>query len=238
MLGLPDHVTAVLFDLDGVLTDTASVHFAAWKKTFDALLEPRGQREFSEDDYDEYVDGKLREDGVRSLLSARGIELPDGPPDAEGLDTVHGIANTKNATVLDLIKSDGVKVYPGSRRYLEHASAGGLRRAVVSSSANAAAVLAVTGLDEHVEELVDGSTIAAEHLRGKPAPDAFLAGAQRLGVEPGSAAVVEDAVAGVAAGKAGRFGYVIGVNRIDDKHGAELAADGADVVVTDLGELL
>jgi beta-phosphoglucomutase family hydrolase len=238
MLGLPDHVTAVLFDLDGVLTDTASVHFAAWKKTFDAVLEARGQRAFTEADYDEFVDGKLREDGVRSLLDSRGIAVPDGPSDADGLDTVNGIANAKNATVLDLIKTGGVTVYPGSRRYLEQASAAGLRRAVVSSSANAAAVLAVTGLDRHVEQLVDGTTIATEHLRGKPAPDSFLAAAQRLDVEPAHAAVVEDAVAGVAAGKAGRFGYVVGVNRLDEHHGTELAADGADVVVADLGELL
>jgi beta-phosphoglucomutase family hydrolase len=238
MLGLPEEITALLFDLDGVLTDTASVHFAAWKQTFDAVLAAAHEPEFTEDDYDQFVDGKPRQDGVRSFLAARHLDRPEGAPDDASIDTVAGIANRKNAAVLALIERDGVTVYPGSRRYLEQAEAGGLSRAVVSSSANAATVLHVTGLEQFIQARVDGVTLAEQHLQGKPAPDTFLAGARRLGVEAARAAVFEDAVAGVAAGRAGRFGYVVGVNRLDAHHGQELAAHGADVVVSDLGDLL
>jgi beta-phosphoglucomutase family hydrolase len=234
VLGLPDEVTACLFDLDGVLTDTAAVHNKAWTEMFDGFLKQRGQAPFDPDaDYPRYVDGRPRADGVRAFLDSRGITLPDGdpddPPDAE---TVHGLGNRKNDLLLAAIDRDGVEVFDGSRRYLAAARDAGLRRAVVSSSANTKQVLSVTGLDEYVEEVVDGT----EHLPGKPAPDSFLAAAERLGVEPRQAAVFEDATAGVEAGRAGDFGCVIGVDRIG--HAADLREHGADVVVGDLAELL
>jgi beta-phosphoglucomutase family hydrolase len=237
MLGLPESVSALLFDLDGVLTDTASVHFAAWRETFDPVLAAHGQGEFTQHDYDEYVDGRPREDGVRSLLAARGIHLPEGSAADDGLTSVLGIANAKNDRVLALIKRDGVTVYEGSRQYLHAAAQAGLHRAVVSSSANAAAVLEVAGLAPYVEQLIDGNTLKTQHLQGKPAPDSFLAGARALGVAPAVATVFEDAVAGVAAGRAGGFGFVVGVNRLDGQHGRELWANGANMVVTDLGQL-
>lgn len=239
MLGLPDHVTACLFDLDGVLTDTASVHRAAWKATFDAYLAATGEEPFTEDDYNDHVDGKPRADGVRDFLASRGIHLPEGEPDdPPDRDTVNGIGNRKNELLTEHIHRDGVRVYEGSRRYLEKARDAGLARAVVSSSANARTVLQVTGLDEYIQAVVDGHTIVEQNLAGKPAPDSFVAGAERLGTQPANAAVFEDALAGVAAGRAGRFGYVVGVNRLDVTHATGLREHGADVVVTDLAELL
>jgi beta-phosphoglucomutase family hydrolase len=239
MLGLPDSITTCLFDLDGVLTDTASVHKAAWKLTFDPILAARGLRAFTEGDYDDYVDGKPRADGVRDFLASRDIHLPEGSPDATaGDDSVNAVGNRKNELLLERIHTDGVKVYDGSRRYLQAAEAAGLRRVVVSSSANTADVLHVTGLEAFVEGRVDGVTLAAEHLPGKPAPDSFLAGAKLAGVGAEQAVVFEDAVAGVQAGHAGKFGYVVGVNRLDDAHGRALREHGASVVVRDLGELL
>jgi beta-phosphoglucomutase family hydrolase len=246
MLGLPDHVQACLFDLDGVLTDTASVHNKAWKEMFDAYLRERSERTGEpfvpfdpDEDYAQYVDGRPRADGVRTFLKSRGIELPEGshddPPDAE---TVNGLGNRKNEALLRAIKRDGVTVYEGSRRYLEAAADAGLRRIVVSSSANTAQVLGVTGLDALVEGRIDGVAIEREHLKGKPAPDTFIAGARCAEVEPKNAAVFEDAIAGVEAGRSGSFGFVVGVNRLDEEHGRELRAKGADVVVTDLAELL
>ena len=239
MLGLPEPITACLFDLDGVLTDTAAVHRAAWGATFDPVLKAHGQRPFTETDYEDYVDGKPRIDGVRDFLAARGIALPEGgPDDRPDAETIHAVAERKNGEVLRRIKSDGVRVFDGSRRYLEAASEAGLRRVVVSSSANTAEVLSVTGLDRFVEGRVDGVTIATGHLAGKPAPDSFLAGAKLAGVEPAHAAVFEDATAGVEAGHRGRFGYVVGVNRHDEAHAKALREHGADIVVTDLAELL
>jgi beta-phosphoglucomutase family hydrolase len=239
MLGLPATVTACLFDLDGVLTDTASVHRRAWKQTFDELLVPRGQSPFTDRDYADYVDGKPRSDGVRDFLASRGIALPEGdrgdPPDRE---TIRGVGNRKNTLLLQHIRDDGVAVYDGSRRYLEAARDAGLRRVVVSSSANTAEVLDVTGLAALVEGRVDGTTLAERHLAGKPAPDSFLAGATLVGAAPSQAAVFEDATAGVAAGRAGGFGMVVGVNRLDDAHAAALRQRGADIVVSDLGDLL
>lgn len=239
VLGLPDDVQACLFDLDGVLTDTAAVHRGAWKHTFDPVLEAHGQRPFSEDDYNDYVDGKPRLDGVRDLLAARGIEVDEGgdddPPDAE---TVHGIAARKNAELVRRISEDGVHVYPGSKRYLEQAARAGLRRVVVSSSANTAQVLQVTGLDEFIEHRIDGVTIEEKGLKGKPAPDSFLAGAELAGVDPAHAAVFEDATAGVEAGRGGNFAFVVGVNRLDDSHARALDQQGADIVVDDLADLL
>ncbi len=241
MLGLPEGVTACLFDLDGVLTDTAAVHNRAWSQTFDEFLEARdgaGFRPFDPgDDYNRYVDGKRREDGVRSFLASRGVELPEGgpddPPDAQ---TVHGVGNRKNELLLATIARDGVEVYEGSRTYLRAARDAGLRRAVVSSSANTAQVLEVTGLAEYVELRVDGVTAREEQLPGKPAPDTFLRAAELLGVPATQAVVFEDALAGVEAGRAGRFGYVVGVDRVGQA--AELRERGADVVVQDLAELL
>jgi beta-phosphoglucomutase family hydrolase len=239
VLGLPDSISTCLFDLDGVLTDTAAVHRAAWGATFDPVLKAHGQQPFSETDYEDYVDGKPREDGVRDFFASRGIELTEGGPDdpAEA-ETVHAISQRKNDEVLRRIKTDGVRVFDGSRRYLEAAADAGLRRIVVSSSANTAQVLEVTGLDRFVEGRVDGVTIAKDHLAGKPAPDSFLAGARLAGVEPAAAAVFEDATAGVEAGHRGEFGFVIGVNRHDDAHAAALREHGANVVVTDLADLL
>ena len=244
MLGLPDGVTACLFDLDGVLTDTAAVHNRAWKQTFDEFLRRRADAggdpfvEFDPGaDYNAHVDGKKREDGVRAFLASRGIVLPEGTPeDAPDADTVWGVGNRKNELLLATLERDGVEVYEGSRRYLQAAKDAGLRRAVVSSSANTAQVLEVTGLAELVELRVDGLTARERGLPGKPAPDTFLAAAADLGVTAAQAVVFEDALAGVQAGRAGDFGYVVGVDRVGQADA--LAAQGADVVVQDLAELL
>ncbi|RUP26903.1 MAG: beta-phosphoglucomutase family hydrolase [Mycolicibacterium sp.] len=244
MLGLPEAVHACLFDLDGVLTDTASVHKKAWKAMFDDYLRQRAERDGepfvafdSHGDYLQYVDGKPRQDGVRSFLRSRGIDLPDGnpddPPDAE---TVAGLGNRKNEMFQKVLHDDGVEAFSGSRRYLEAVAAAGLGIAVVSSSANTRQVLDVTGLSHFVQQRVDGLTLRDEHIAGKPAPDSFLRAAQLLGVEPAAAAVFEDALAGVAAGRNGHFGYVVGVDRADQA--AQLRDSGADVVVSDLAELL
>jgi beta-phosphoglucomutase family hydrolase len=244
MLGLPDGIQACLFDLDGVLTNTAAVHAKAWKEMFDQFLQEWSQQHGipfqpfdARAEYDAYVDGKPRAAGVRDFLAARGITLPDGtpddPPDAM---TVNGLGNRKNEAVQRRIRTEGVEVFEGSRRYLEAAEQAGLRRAVVSSSANTREVLDVTGLARYVEQVVDGVTIRTDGLKGKPAPDTFLAAAEGFGVEPAAAVVFEDALAGVSAGRSGAFGYVIGVDRVGQA--AELKAHGADVVVRDLAELL
>jgi beta-phosphoglucomutase family hydrolase len=244
VLGLPGNIQALLFDLDGVLTQTAKVHAAAWKQTFDEFLRERAQESgsgfvpFDEvADYDEYVDGKPREDGVRSFLSSRGIELPEGansdPPQAQ---TIHGVGNNKNERVLKLIHDQGVEPYEGSVRYVRAARDAGLPRAVVSSSANCRDVLKAAGIDDLFETIVDGVVAERDQLRGKPAPDTFLAGAKALGIEPSSAAVFEDALAGVEAGHAGHFGFVVGVDRVGQRDA--LKAHGADIVVDDLAELL
>jgi len=240
VLGLPEGVTACLFDLDGVLTDTAAVHNEAWTETFDAFLRERDGDGFvpfdPAADYNTYVDGKRREDGVRDFLTSRGIALPEGSPDdPPGAASVHGVGNRKNELLLRRIAEDGVAVYEGSRRYLQAARDAGLRRAVVSSSANTAQVLEVTGLAELVEVRVDGVTAREESLKGKPAPDTFLRAAELLGVAPAQAAVFEDALAGVAAGRAGGFGHVVGVDRVGQSDA--LREHGADVVVRDLEEL-
>ena len=235
MLGLPDQITACLFDLDGVLTDTAALHKKAWKAAFDPVLAHHDQSEFTDDDYNEYVDGKPRADGVRDFFAARGIDLPEGGDDDCGdTETVNGIGNRKNEDLIRRIKEDGVHVFPGSKRYLQAAVQDRLHRVVVSSSANTKDVLDVTGLARYVEGRVDGVTIKEQGLSGKPAPDSFLAGARLAGVDPSEAAVFEDATSG----RAGNFGYVVGVNRLDDAHAKALTAHGADIVVTDLSELL
>jgi beta-phosphoglucomutase family hydrolase len=244
VLGLPDGIRGCLFDLDGVLTKTAKVHDAAWKQMFDSYLRDRARRTGQPvvpfdpvKDYDEYVDGKPRADGTRSFLASRGIELPDGspddPPDAE---TVYGLGNRKNAILLEMIRTSGVEAYEGSVRYVRAVRDAGLHRAVVSSSANCHDVLVAVGIEDLFEARIDGVVAEQEHLRGKPAPDTFLAGARALGLEPSAAAVFEDALAGVAAGRAGGFGYVVGVDRAGQ--GEALKSHGADIVVTDLAELL
>jgi beta-phosphoglucomutase family hydrolase len=238
MLGLPDGVTVCLFDLDGVLTDTASVHRVAWGAAFNPLLEKHGQPFFTDADYVGYVDGKPRADGVRDFLHSRGIDLPEGSPDdSPEQDTVNGVGNRKNVLLLKKIHDDGVRVFEDARRYLGRARDAGLRRIVVSSSANTRDVLHVTGLEQFVEARVDGVTIREQKLKGKPAPDSFLAGAKLAGVEPQQAAVFEDALAGVEAGRAGNFGCVIGINRVDAEHARGLAEHGASVVVDSLDEL-
>lgn len=247
VLGLPDSVTACLFDLDGVLTPTAKVHDAAWTKTFDGFLRARDGDGFTPfdpvKDYNSHVDGKPRADGVRDFLASRGIHLPEGgdgdPTDQPvGSTTVRGLGNRKNEILLRVIHQDGVAAYPGSRRYLDAARGAGLRRAVVSASANCRDVVASAGLADLLEVRVDGITATERRLAGKPAPDGFLEAARELGVDPASAAVFEDALAGVAAGRAGAFGWVVGVDRIGGDHGRDLLDAGADTVVTDLDQLL
>ena len=244
VIGLPGSVRACLFDLDGVLTRTATVHAAAWKEMFDGYLRERASRTgeefvpFDPDaDYARYVDGKPRYDGVRSFLTARGIELPEGESgDPPGAETVRGLGNRKNELVLRLIREGGVEVYDGSVRYLEAARDAGLRRAVVSSSANTRDVLVTAGIEGFFEARIDGVVAEREGLKGKPAPDTFLAGARALDVTPGEAAVFEDALAGVEAGRAGGFACVVGVDRVG--HAEALREHGASVVVSDLAELL
>lgn len=244
MLGLPDGTQACLFDLDGVVTKTALVHAAAWKEMFDAFLREQAAAtgtEFvpfdSAGEYDRYVDGKPRLDGTRSFLRARGIELPEGnPSDPPGTHTIYGLSNRKNDLVLEMIDKMGVQVYEGSVRYIGRVREAGLRTAVVSSSANTVQVLNAAGLAGLFDTRIDGVIARQRGLAGKPAPDTFLAAAQELGTPPARAAVFEDALAGVEAGRAGHFGRVIGVNRTGQA--AELAAHGADIVVADLEELL
>jgi beta-phosphoglucomutase family hydrolase len=244
VLGLPDGTRGCLFDLDGVLTKTAKVHAAAWKEMFDSYLRDRSRRTGEPfvpfdpvTDYDEYVDGKPRADGTRSFLASRSIELPEGSDDdPPGAETVHGLGNRKNEIVLRRIREDGVEAYEGSVRYVRAARDAGLRRAVVSSSANCHDVLVAAGIEDLFEARIDGLVAKRENLRGKPAPDTFLAGARALGLDPGAAAVFEDALAGVAAGRAGRFRFVVGVDRVGQADA--LREHGADTVVTDLAELL
>jgi beta-phosphoglucomutase family hydrolase len=244
LLGLPDDVHACLFDLDGVLTDTASVHRTAWKAMFDDFLQKWSNQNGSafvpfdaEADYFTYVDGKKREDGVRSFLASRDITLPEGgPDDPDDAETVNGLGNRKNAAFQHTMHTDGVKVFEGSRRYIEEVRRQGFSVAVVSSSANTREVLEVTDLAQFVDQRVDGVTMREENIAGKPAPDSYLEGARRLGVDPSAAAVFEDALSGVEAGHAGHFGLVVGVDRVGQADA--LREHGADVVVTDLAELL
>lgn len=244
MLGLPAGVVAGLFDLDGVLTSTARLHAAAWQEMFDDFLRAWARRTGQPlrpfdpvADYASYVDGRPRLDGVRTFLASRGITLPEGsvddPPERE---TVHGLGHRKNEILRRLIRTQGVRPYPGSVRYLVAARDAGLRRAVVTASANAGEVIRSAGLADLFEVRVDGVVAAARGLRGKPAPDTFLAAAADLGVSPTQACVFEDSVAGVQAGRAGRFGFVVGVDRTG--HAEDLLRHGASIVVSDLAELL
>jgi beta-phosphoglucomutase family hydrolase len=244
MLGLPDTTRACLFDLDGVLTDTASVHAAAWKQMFDEYLRARAERTGEpfvpfdvKSDYGPYVDGKPRLDGTRGFLASRGITLPDGDPsDGPAAETVNGLARKKNDLVNEKIHTVGVDVYPGSVRYLHAVREAGLATAVVSSSANAELVLQVAGLTDLIDHRVDGAVAKQRKLPGKPAPDTFLAAAADLDVPKEQAVVFEDALAGVAAGRAGAFGFVVGVDRLGQAQA--LHDHGADVVVADLADLL
>jgi beta-phosphoglucomutase family hydrolase len=244
VLQVPSAIQACLFDLDGVLTDTASAHAEAWEEMFNVFLRLRATRDGeafvpfdSVRDYDVYIDGKQRFDGVRSFLASRGIELPEGR-DEDPVDalTIGGLGNRKNELLLTRIHRQGVRAYEGSVRFALAARAAGLRRAVVSASSNCREVLEAAGIAGLFEARVDGIVAAREHLRGKPAPDMFLAAADILGVRPGAAAVFEDALAGVAAGRAGGFGFVVGVDRVGQAD--ELRSRGADVVVSDLADLL
>ncbi|GAB2871649.1 beta-phosphoglucomutase family hydrolase [Streptomyces deserti] len=238
-LGLPEDIQACLFDLDGVVTKTAVVHAAAWKETFDTFLHERdGEnfRPFDADDYDQYVDGRPRADGVRTFLASRGIHLPEGEPDdPPDAPTVHGLGNRKNELLLEKIRTQGVEAYDGTLRYIDAARAHGLRTAIVSSSANCLDVLRSIGAEHLFDVRIDGVVAVERHLPGKPRPDTFLAAARDLGVEPSRAAVFEDALAGMDAGRAGGFGYVVGVDRVGQTDA--LYAHGADRVVKDLAEL-
>src|SRR6202046_5546367 len=239
MLGLPEGVTACLFDMDGVVTKTAVVHAAAWKQMFDEFLRTQpGQAPFdSVKEYDQYVDGKPRLEGTESFLESRHINLPTGDPDDKpGTPTVYGLSNRKNELVLEVLKRDGVEVYPGSRRYIDAVRAAGLKTAIVSSSANTEAVLQAGGVADLFDARRDANVAKARGLHGKPAPDTFLEAARMLGVPPEHAAVYEDALAGVAAGHAGKFGLVVGVDRVGQADA--LRQHGADVVVKDLADLL
>jgi beta-phosphoglucomutase family hydrolase len=230
---------ACLFDMDGVLTQTATVHQAAWKRVFDDFLQATypGQRPFSRDDYHRYVDGKPRADGVRDFLASRGILLPEGSPeDPPSTTTVHGLARRKDELFLRQLHDHGVAVYPDAARYLAAAKDAGLLAAVVTASVHGAEVLASSGLSRLIDVRIDGIIAACDGLRGKPAPDTFLAAARALGVPPTQGAVFEDALAGVLAGRAGGFGYVVGVDRVGQA--SELRAQGADVVIADLEQLL
>lgn len=244
MLGLPDHVRACLFDLDGVLTDTAVVHAAAWKATFDEFLRDWSAvhgtpfEPFDADaDYHRFVDGKLREDGARSFLASRGIDLPDGSPDdPPGAATIAAIARRKDERVTQLLTPEHLQAFDGSVRYVKAVRAAGIRTAVVSSSAHAGDILQALGIADEFDGLVDGRVARRDHLPGKPHPDMFLRGAATLAVDPPDAAVFEDAPAGVEAGRAGGFGCVVGIDR--GGQAAALREHGASVVIRDLAELL
>lgn len=241
---LPGQITACLFDLDGVLTQTASVHARAWKEMFDAFLKERAGREGTPfqpfeiaTDYTAYVDGRLREDGVRTFLASRHITLPEGSPDdGADADTVNGLATRKNDLFHTVLERDGVTVYQDAVRFVEIVRDAGLRRAVVSASKNTADILERAGLTDLFEARIDGVVAAERGLPGKPAPDTYLAGAKALATDPAHCVVFEDAISGVQAGRAGNFGYVVGVDRVGQAEA--LKENGADVVVSDLSELL
>jgi beta-phosphoglucomutase family hydrolase len=244
MLGLPDQVAACLFDMDGVVTQTAVVHAAAWKEMFDDFLREHAQATGTKfvpfdpvADYDAYVDGKPRLDGTKSFLESRGIELPEGSPDdPPGTQTIYGLSNQKNNLVLQKLAQGGVQVYDGSIKYIHAVRDKGIATAVVSSSANTKQVLDSAGISDLFDFRMDGIVAAERKIPGKPAPDTYLAAAQALGYGPDRAAVFEDALAGVASGRAGHFAFVVGVDRVGQA--AELREHGADIVVKDLAELL
>ncbi len=223
-----------LFDLDGVITPTAELHMRAWAEMFTAFLESRGITEpYTDEDYFSYVDGKPRYDGVRSFLESRGIDLPEGDPtDEPAAETVCGLGNRKNEVFNAVLARDGIAPYPGTLTLMDHLDGIEMPMAIVSSSKNARTVLTAAGLLDRFPVIMDGVVAAREGIPGKPAPDTFVAAAAALGATPGSAVVIEDAVSGVAAGRAGGFGLTIGVDR---GAGADVLREaGADVVVEDL----
>jgi beta-phosphoglucomutase family hydrolase len=244
VLGLPDKIAACLFDMDGVVTRTAVVHDAAWKQMFDEFLREHATETGEKfvpfdpvEDYGKYVDGKPRLDGTRSFLQSRSISLPEGSPsDPPGTRTIWGLSSRKNDLVLEVLARDGVEVYDGSYRYITASRAAGMRIAIVSSSANTQQVLEAGGIADLFDVRVDAQVAAELGLHGKPAPDTFLEAARRLGVAASHAAVFEDALAGVEAGRAGKFGFVVGVDRVG--HATALRQHGADIAVQDLGDLL
>ena len=244
MLGLPDGVTACLFDMDGVVTKTAVVHAAAWKDMFDEFLRQYANENGtpfvpfdSAADYDRYVDGKPRLDGTMSFLESRGIHLPEGTPDdPPGTPTIYGLSNRKNDLVLARLAQGKVEVYPGTVTYIRSVKKVGIKTAIVSSSANTKQVLDGAGLADLFDIRMDGLIATERGLKGKPAPDTYLAAAEELHLTPAQAAVFEDALAGVEAGRAGKFALVVGVDRVGQAE--ELRQHGADVVVRDLAELL
>jgi beta-phosphoglucomutase family hydrolase len=239
-----DRYDAVLFDLDGVITNTATIHATCWKQMFDEYLQRRATqrgeafRPFDiANDYRLYVDGKPRYDGVRDFLRSRGIQLPEGgPEDAPELETVGGLGNRKNDLVNEVIEAEGVEPYEGSVKLIQKLRQQGFKIAVVTSSQNCTTVLKAAKLEAYFEVHVDGDTMHAQHLAGKPAPDTFLAAARLLGTEPARSVVIEDALAGVEAGARGNFGLVIGVAR--KGNAKELAQHGAHLLVNDLSELV
>lgn len=239
----PAKFDAVLFDLDGVITATDRNHFAAWKTLFDSYLRRRAEQDgsafaaFSESDMANYVDGKPRYEGVRSFLASRGIDLPEGTPDdSEDRETVYGLGNRKNRLFNESIDTEGVTVFEGTVAVIHALRALGIRCAVVSSSRNCRRVLKAAGLESLIDVRFDGVNATDLDLVGKPNPDTYLKAAEWVGVEPARAVVVEDAISGVRAGRAGGFGLVIGVDRAGIA--AALSDNGADLVVTDLAELL
>ena len=244
MFGLPDGVKACLFDMDGVVTQTAVVHAAAWKEMFDEFLRARAKSTGTEfvpfdahAEYDAYVDGKPRLDGTRSFLESRGIELPEGKADdPPGTPTIYGLSNRKNDLVLAKLAQGGVQVYEGTVTYIRSVREKGIATAIVSSSANTKQILDSAGLADLFDVRVDGLIATERGLRGKPAPDTFLAAATELHLTASQAAVFEDALAGVEAGRAGHFALVVGVDRVGQADG--LRKHGADIVVKDLSELL
>ena len=241
---LPATVHACLFDLDGVLTSTAGLHAEAWKATFDAFLAHRDPEPGEEDkpfdmvtDYREYVDGRLRDEGVRTFLASRHISLPEGSPeDPPGGGSVHALARSKDERFLQLMDERGVSTFPGSIDFVRAARAVDLRTAVVSASTHTTNVLASTGITDLFDVIVDGITAAERHLAGKPSPETYLSAASDLHMSAGECAVFEDAVSGVQAGKAGSFGIVVGVDRGGNREA--LLENGATIVVDDLSELL
>ena len=230
-------IRGVLFDLDGVLTPTTDVHMAAWARLFEPYLDAHRVDPYTRQDYFDFIDGKPRYDGVRSLLAARGIDLPEGEPtDEPSADTVCGLGNRKNETVRRVLEEEGVAPYPGSIRFLDAVAQAGLAVAVVSSSRNAPAVLEAAGLAGRFTVVVDGVVAAAEGLAGKPAPDTYLRAATLLGLTAAECVVIEDAHSGVQAGRAGHFGLVLGVDR--GAGAQQLLDSGADLVVGDLEDML
>ena len=230
-------IHGVLFDLDGVLTPTTDVHMAAWARLFTPYLEGHGVDPYTEHDYFDFIDGKPRYDGVRSMLAARGIELPEGEPtDPAAADTICGLGNRKNDTVSRVLAEEGVSPYPGSILFLDAVTEAGLKVAVVSSSRNAPAVLEAAGIASRFEVVVDGMVATEQNIAGKPAPDTYLRAAELLGLTAAECVVIEDAHSGVQAGRAGHFGLVLGVDR--GAGAQQLLDSGADIVVSDLGEML